>query len=216
MLWRNVTAYLHDSVTQVLFSASLVAEVLPRIWSRDPAMAMESLEELRRLTRGALAEMRTMLLELRPYSLLKTPLPELLGQLTEATVSRAGLQFLLSVEQIPSLPDEVQISFYRIAQESLNNVVKHAGASQVKVSLQAKPLAPDSAGDTKQDVKLTIEDDGVGYTPGVGRPEHMGLGIMHERAKVIGANLSIDSQPGIGTQVTLCWTRKVEKENESN
>ncbi len=125
---------LHDSVTQVLFSASLVAEVLPQIWQRDPEMALQSLEELRRLTRGALAEMRTMLLELRPSAVIKTPLGELLAQLTEAITSRSGLPFQLFIEQVPSLPEEVHTSFYRVAQEGLNNVVKHAQASLVTVS----------------------------------------------------------------------------------
>ena len=123
----------------MLFSASLVAEVLPKIWRRDPEQALESLEELRRLTRGALAEMRTMLLELRPSALVNTPLSELLAQLTEAVTSRTGLPFQLFIEQIPSLPEDVHISFYRIAQEALNNVVKHAQASQVAVSLSAMP-----------------------------------------------------------------------------
>jgi PAS domain-containing protein len=125
---------LHDSVTQVLFSASLVAEVLPQMWQRNPEMAQISLEELRRLTRGALAEMRTMLLELRPSAVIKTPLGELLAQLTEAVTSRTGLPFQLFLEQIPSLPAEVHTSFYRVAQEGLNNVVKHAQASLVTVS----------------------------------------------------------------------------------
>ncbi len=86
---------LHDSVTQVLFSASLLAEALPQIWRRDPEQAAESLDGLRRLTHGALAEMRSLLLELRPAALFKTSLPELISQLTEAVTSRSGLPFHL-------------------------------------------------------------------------------------------------------------------------
>ncbi len=92
---------------------------------------MQRLEKLQQLTRGALAEMRTMLLELRPSAVINTPLGDLLAQLTEAVTSRSGLPFQLFIEQIPLLPENVQTSFYRIAQEALNNVVKHAQARQV-------------------------------------------------------------------------------------
>ena len=199
---------LHDSVTQVLFSASLLAEVMPQIWRRDPEQGLQRLDKLRRLTRGALAEMRTMLLELRPTAVINTPLDELLAQLTEAVASRSGLPFQLFIDQIPSLPDNVQINFYRIAQEALNNVVKHAQAEQVTVSLSATPLTPDAAGGARHEVKLVIRDDGVGYAPGKRRPDRQGIGIMYERAAAIQADLSLDSQPGYGTQVTLIWSNE--------
>ena len=197
---------LHDSVTQVLFSATLLAEVLPQIWRRDPEQGLQKLDKLRRLTRGALAEMRTMLLELRPSAVINTPLGDLLAQLTEAVTSRTGLPFQLFIEQIPSLPEDVQINFYRIAQEALNNVVKHAQAKHVTVSLSATPLPPDSNGVPRHEVKLVIQDDGVGFSSGDMRSDHLGIGIMHERAAAIQANLSLESQPGYGTQVTLIWS----------
>ena len=87
--------------------------------------------------------MRTMLLELRPSALIDTPLSDLLVQLATATTSRSGLPFKLFIEQIPSLPENVQINFYRITQEALNNIVKHAQASQVTMSLSDTLLAPD-------------------------------------------------------------------------
>jgi signal transduction histidine kinase/PAS domain-containing protein len=196
---------LHDSVTQVLFSASLVAEVLPQIWRRDPAMALASLEELRRLNHGALAEMRTMLLELRPSAVIRTPLSELLAQLTEAITSRTGLPFQLFIETTPPLPEDVHEGFYRIAQESLNNVVKHARASHVSVSLSAASQGINSNGAWKGDIKLIVRDDGRGFTVQEEGSQHLGLGIMRERAEAIGAELSLESQPGVGTTVTLSW-----------
>jgi signal transduction histidine kinase/PAS domain-containing protein len=195
---------LHDSVTQVLFSATLVAEVLPQIFRRDPERALESLENLRRLTRGALAEMRTMLLELRPSALIKTPLGELLAQLTEAVTSRSGLPAQLFIEQIPSLPEEVHNSFYRIAQEALNNVVKHAQAQRVTVSLSATPVS-DVPGAPRHEIKLVIQDDGVGFASENVRPGHLGIAIMRERAAAIQGSLELESRPGYGTQVTLIW-----------
>ena len=203
---------LHDSVTQVLFSATLLAEVLPKIWRRNPEEGLQRLDKLRQLTRGALAEMRTMLLELRPSAVIKTPLDELLGQLTEAIASRSGLPFQLYIEQIPPLPEEMQTSFYRIAQEALNNVVKHAQAQLVTVNLSAIPLPPDSVGLKRHEIKLVIKDDGVGFSSSQVLTDQLGIGIMHERAASIGAYLSLESRPGYGTSVTVNCCREPEEQ----
>ena len=196
---------LHDSVTQVLFSASLVAEVLPRIWRRDPEMAENSIQELGRLTRGALAEMRTMLLELRPAAVTRTPLGELLAQLTEAITSRSGLPFQLFIEKIPLLPDEVHTSFYRIAQEGLNNVVKHAQANLVTVSLSTSPDPFETDKEQGGEVRMVIKDDGKGFSTQEGYKGRMGMGIIRERAAAINASIDIKSIPGQGTELSLVW-----------
>ena len=209
---------LHDSVTQVLFSASLVAEVLPRIWQRDQQRALQSVERLQQLTHGALAEMRTMLLELRPAALVKTPLAELLAQLTEAATTRTGLSFQLAVDQVPPLPEAVHIGFYRIAQEALNNVVKHAQANLVTVSLSATPLRSEPGsgrhGTGPIEVTMVIHDDGIGFTKDEADSGHLGMGIMRERASAVGATLSMESRPGYGTRVTLNWCDKSEVDND--
>jgi signal transduction histidine kinase len=201
---------LHDSVTQSLFSATLLADVLPQIWRRDPEQGLQRLEKLRRLMRGALAEMRSMLLELRPSAVINAPLADLLAQLTEAIASRSGLPFRLYLEQITTLPDEVQTSFYRIAQEALNNVVKHAQAKQVTVSLSETLFPPVATGGAKREVKLVIRDDGVGFYSNEEKSTHLGIGIMRERAAAIQASLALDSQPGYGTYVTLIWRSEAE------
>jgi PAS domain S-box-containing protein len=95
---------LHDAVTQTLFSASLIADVLPRIWERSPETGAAKLEELRELTRGALAEMRTLLLELRPATLTESSLTELLQQLAAAVIGRSRLQVDVVVEGERPLP----------------------------------------------------------------------------------------------------------------
>jgi signal transduction histidine kinase len=192
----------------VLFSASLVAELLPQRIRADPEAAILSAAELRRLTHGALAEMRTLLLELRPAVVTKTPLGQLLSQLTEAITSRTEITFNLFIDNIPSLPPDVQTTFYRIAQEALNNVVKHAQASQVTVSLTAMPqMSTQGIDEWEGEVMMGIHDDGTGYTPGDQNREHMGIGIMYERAAAIQAELDITSQPGMGTGVTLIWRK---------
>jgi signal transduction histidine kinase len=205
---------LHDSVTQALFSATLVAEVLPQIWLRDPKRAAQSLEKLQHLTRGALAEMRTILLELRPSAVINTPLSELLAQLTEAVTSRSGLPFQLFIEKIPLLPDAVQICFYRVAQEALNNVVKHAQARLVTVSLSEIQLPADSRDTITQQIKLVIQDDGVGFYSASEQSGHLGIGIMRERAAAIQADYSLESEPGHGTLVTLIWCKEVKLDNQ--
>ncbi|MBE2223505.1 MAG: GAF domain-containing protein, partial [Anaerolineae bacterium] len=101
---------LHDAVTQTLFSASLIADVLPRIWERDHDQGRQRLEELRELTRGALAEMRTLLLELRPATLTESSLADLLRQLTQAIGGRSRLPIALSIEGERPLPPEIQIA----------------------------------------------------------------------------------------------------------
>jgi signal transduction histidine kinase len=116
---------LHDAVTQTLFSSSLIAEVLPDLWEMDVDEAKNSTEELRQLTRGALAEMRTLLLELRPATLTQTRLSDLIRQLCEAFIGRSRLPIKLSIEGDCALPPETQIAIYRIAQE-MDNVFKYA------------------------------------------------------------------------------------------
>jgi signal transduction histidine kinase/ligand-binding sensor domain-containing protein len=196
---------LHDAVTQTLFSASLIAEVLPQLWQRNRDEALRRLEELRQLNRGALAEMRTLLLELRPAALEKAELRDLLRQLADALRSRAGLSIVVEADQACSLPIDVKVAFYRIAQEALNNVVKHARANQVNLRLRCETGA----------VELEVADDGKGFAPGEvlatepGTPRRVagghGLRIMRERAEAIGARLQIKSEPGHGTQVLLTW-----------
>lgn len=186
---------LHDAVTQTLFSASLIAEVLPRLWERDPEEGQTRTEELRQLTRGALAEMRTLLLELRPAALTEAALGDLLRQLAEATSGRSRVPVSLSVHGHISLPPEVQISLYRIAQEALSNVAKHASASQASISLRCHPGR----------LELCVSDDGRGFDPATVSPERLGLAIMRERAEAIGARLEISSEPATGTRIEVVW-----------
>lgn len=186
---------LHDAVTQTLFSASLTAEVLPDLWDMDVEEAKRSTEELRQLTRGALAEMRTLLLELRPATLTQTRLNDLLKQLCEALIGRSRLPITLTIEGECQLPAEVQIAFYRVAQESLNNVFKYARATEVNVRLFLSPYS----------VHLETRDNGVGFDMSVIKPTSMGMRIMRERAEAIGADLQISSTPGSGTCVELTW-----------
>ena len=193
---------LHDAVTQTLFSASLIADVLPDIWEMSQTEGQKRLEELRQLTRGALAEMRTLLMELRPGALTEIPLPDLLRQLCESQVGRARLPIQFSVIGSRRLPPELQIGLYRITQEALNNIVKHAKATEVVVSLQLEDEA----------VGLSIVDNGRGFDLAAVTPDHLGLKIMCERAEAVGAGFSLCSNPGQGTKIFISWTPKIVTE----
>jgi GAF domain-containing protein len=195
---QRLARELHDAVTQTLFSASLIAEVVPRLWERNPTEGRRRLEELRRLTRGALAEMRTLLLELRPAALVETPFGHLVRQLGEAASSRANVIVDVDVDgQEWALPAEAQIAMYRIAQEAFNNIGKHAGASRVHVHLRW----------SEDTLNLRVHDDGRGFDLKSMPPGRLGVGIMHERARAIGARLRIESRLGAGTRVTARWRR---------
>jgi two-component system nitrate/nitrite sensor histidine kinase NarX len=185
---------LHDAVTQTLFSTTLIADVLPEIWDKHPEEGLRRLEELRQLTRGALAEMRMLLVELRPNALIEVPLATLLRQLTEAMVGRSRINIQFNADGERQLPADVQVGLYRIAQEALNNVVKHAKARQAFVTLRL--------GDS---VRLVIADDGMGFDPGTITADHLGVKIMHERAAAIAAIFHLHSGSGQGTQISVTW-----------
>jgi signal transduction histidine kinase len=199
---------LHDAVSQTLFSASLISEVLPRLWDLDQAEGRRRLEELRELTRGALAEMRTLLMELRPTALADAKLGDSLGQLSEAARGRARIPVTFDMEGPCSMPPGVKVSLYRIAQEALNNVVKHAEASRAWISLHCTSAADSEHGDERsesQRVELQISDDGRGFDPANAPPDRLGLAIMSERAEDAGIALTIESDVGRGTRVVAIW-----------
>jgi signal transduction histidine kinase len=198
---------LHDAVTQTLFSASLIAEVLPGLWESDPVEGRQLLGELRQLTRGALAEMRTLLLELRPAALVEANLGDLLRQLAESVSGRSGIPVSVSLEgcPVPDLADEVHVALYRIAQEALNNVVKHAQAQRVEIRLWCSQEREGTQPGAGVRVELRISDDGRGFDPATVSPDHLGLGIIRERAQAIGAQLRVESETGKGTAVEVMW-----------
>jgi PAS domain S-box-containing protein len=192
---QRLAQELHDAVNQSLFSAGLIAEVLPRLWEQNPDEGRRSLQDLRRLTRGALAEMRGLLAEMRPAILIGTELGDLLRQLANALTGRSNVPASVTVAGQGSLPPDVQVAFYRLCQETLSNIAKHSMASEVRIHLKYIPGG----------VELRIQDDGRGFDPERMSSSHSGLSMMRERAEAIGASLSITSEPGHGTSVTVLW-----------
>lgn len=194
---QRIARDLHDSVTQTLFSSSMIADALLKLWQRDPSAIGDELRELQALSRKALTEMRSLLLELRPEELITNDLGTLLRQLVE-TVSRQTkliIQLQMDVEDASPLQPDVKIAFYRIAQESLNNAVKHARAQEIIVSLRR----------TRGTITLSVKDDGQGF--GFAETDYRhGLRIMRERAQANQIAIEIESSPDVGTRVIADWS----------
>ncbi len=187
---------LHDSVTQSLYGLTMYAEAATRLLNTgQTALAIDYLRELRMTAQEALREMRLLIFELRPSILEEEGLVGALQNRLESVEKRSGLEAILHVEgHGPLLPD-VEEELYRIAQEALNNTLKHAQARHISVVLQHKP---------GEYVSLEISDDGQGFEPAAIR-ERGGFGLsgMEERAVQLGGRLTIDSRPGAGTRVRI-------------
>jgi PAS domain S-box-containing protein len=193
---QRLARELHDAVTQTLFAAGLNAQALPDIWATDPRQGRECLRELQRLTWGALAEMRTVLVELRPATLTEMDLGELLHQLAQAATARAPqLEVIVTVDGDRQISPDAQVVLYRVAQEALNNVVKHADAQHALVHLVRR----------SDGVELSVSDDGRGFDPASIPAGHLGVRIMRERVTTIGGVLSIGAEPGVGTHLRVVW-----------
>jgi PAS domain S-box-containing protein len=192
----RIARELHDSVTQTMYSASLVAESLPQVWKNNPAEMQDHLTIILQLIRGALAEMRSLLLELRPETLEKANLVTLLHQLGDALTGQTQVPVQFTVEgPAPDLPPKVKIGLYRMVQGIFHNISKHAHATEVSVNLK----------NLTNQVILQIQDNGRGFDPAAVTPERMGLQIMRERANDIGASFELKSKPGQGTRISIVY-----------
>ena len=185
---------LHDSITQALFAAALKAEALTQD-DTIPARGADTAAEVRRLTRGALAQMRTLLLELRADSPADVPIDQLLRNAVEAAEGRTSITIGLTLSGEGQPPRELHTAIYRVTQEALNNVVRHSGAKHVAVQLVTEPTR----------VRLMVQDDGCGFEPGPLPASHVGLRSMRERAAEVGAKLRLVTAPNEGTLVMLDW-----------
>ena len=192
---NHLSRDLHDSVNQTLFSANLIASTLPELMARDPKQAYDAAANISQLNKEALAEMRQLLLQLRPEKLLASPFSQLLHTLIEDIERKFPISVTLEVEGDAVLPEAVQLAFYRIAQESLVNVAKHAEAGQINVFFDGM----------RHQAMLSVRDDGKGFDTQTLKLGHLGLQIMKERIAEVGGSLEVDSEPEGGCQVTAIW-----------
>ena len=187
---QRLARELHDAVNQTLWTAALTADSLLREAGDDSALRPR-LERLRQLTRGALAEMRTLVLELRPAELSEAPLHELLEGLVTALESRKFLEVTVALDPV-EFDAGTRLAFYRVAQEALGNIAKHTQATAVEITLT-----------NGENIELRIQDNGGGFDPNAVPAGHLGLIIMRERAEAVGAKLEINALPGRGTDLRL-------------
>ena len=197
---QRLSRELHDAVNQTLWTASLTADSL----LRDVEVGSElhrRVQRLRTLTSGAQAEMRTLLLELRPQELVEVDLHELLGHLVAAMEARKKMEVTVDVEKVDLDPTQ-RVAFYRIAQEALTNITRHSAATVVSLTLRRRTVNGSVGG-----VELRVVDNGRGFDVENVSPGHLGLSIMRERAEAIGAELVLRAVPGHGTDLTVALVR---------
>lgn len=190
---QRMAQELHDSVNQDLFAASTYADLLPKAVTRKPEVVARYASDVSRLVRSAVAQMRMILIELHPDTLTTTELQVLIRQLCDAFTNHSGIAVDFRTNCTTILKQNDQIAIYRIVQEALHNISKHADAKHVNVLLYIfEPY-----------LELVISDDGKGFDLNTITEVHLGIRGMKERAVSIGASYTINTKPGEGTQIIL-------------
>jgi signal transduction histidine kinase len=197
---------LHDSVTQTIFSMRLTAEAARMLLDREPARVGVELDKLQALATSALAEMRSLIFELRPTAVTELGLIPALRHHVVTLERQYGLMVDLQVSGEPHLSELEAQRLFRVSQEALNNVVKHAHTDRACLTLRFDG----------EHVYLQVEDQGIGFDPqSLGKAEnHIGFVSMRERVEAMGGLLTVDSQPGQGTRVTVEVSSAGEEESD--
>jgi signal transduction histidine kinase len=146
--------------------------------------------------------MRTLLLELRPATLAEAKVEELFRHLAEAATGRARIPVTVDIDHEITLPTDIKIAFYRIAQEALNNIIKYSDAGNASISIKAYKQG--------NMVLLRVIDDGCGFNISEVKGSHLGLGIMKERALAAEMEFNIKSEINHGTEIEVKWMKRKE------
>lgn len=198
---QRLARELHDSVSQVLYSMSLGAHtVLDTLQEKEYEQAQASTEYVLKLAEAGLAEMRALIFELRPESLEREGLVAALNRQVAVLRTRHKLAVECEVEEEPDLPLEHKEALYRIAQEALHNIIKHARASSVSLRLLV----------SEDELLLVVRDNGRGFETSGAFPGHLGLRSMQERVARTGGTLSVESAPGQGTTIRVRLPRSLK------
>jgi len=184
---------LHDTISQTLWSMSLITERLPILWDINQEEARQSLKILHQLTKNALEEMRSLLLELHPSTLNSAKLGDLIRQIATIITNRTGLAINVHIKKQDTVPEDVHFALYRVTQEALNNIILHASATLVEINFNSYD----------GNVELSIKDNGRGFNPDNIPYGHFGLIIMRERVQNIGGTIQIVSSKGEATLIKI-------------
>ena len=190
---QRLARELHDSVSQALYGIALGARSARNRLARDPQRAVEPLDYVLSLAEAALADMRSLILELQPEALEREGLVGALAKRAEAIKGRYDIDMRTDLPDEPPIPVGTKQDIYRIAQEALHNLVKHSRAKHASLRLRVDRDA----------LTMEVADDGEGFDPSRSYPGHFGLPSMRERAESGGGELQIESRPGEGTTVRV-------------
>ena len=190
---QHLARELHDSVSQALYSIVLGSHAARKQLETSPKEANKALEYVQDLAEAGLAEMRALIFELRPEVLEQEGLNAALSKQVEALEVRHKLAAEFSAGSEPALPFAAKQALFRITQEALHNIVKHARARRVEVALKT----------LQKRLQLSIRDDGIGFDAATVSSDRLGLRSMRERAASLGGNLSVSSAPGQGTELRV-------------
>lgn len=190
---QRLARELHDSVSQALYGIGLGTHTAREALESDPEQAKESMDYVLSLAEAGLAEMRALIFELRPESLASEGLVAALMRQVVVLRARYGLAVEVELSDEPAISPELKQTLYRVAQEALNNVVKHARASEVVVRIIKR----------EDEIALEVQDNGRGFDPAASYPGHLGLHSMLERVTKPGGTLAIESAPDQGTCIRV-------------
>ena len=196
---NRLASELHDTLAHTLSGLAITLEAIKTVLDPQQTEATEMLEHSLQATRVGLDETRRALKALRARPLEDMGLKLALEKVSQAAAERAAIpiDFIYPAE-LPALPTDVEQCMYRVTQEALENMIRHAGATQAAVEVRSNG----------GQVELIIRDNGIGFEPSDKKLEdRFGLFGLHERAKSVAGQLEVHSQPGQGTQIKFTWEK---------
>ncbi|ADG06103.1 HAMP domain-containing sensor histidine kinase [Kyrpidia tusciae] len=190
---QRLARELHDAVSQQLFAISMTATAVARSFDQDPDRARQQIRLIEEMASVAQSEMRALLLHLRPVHLEGKHLAQALIELLQEFRAKLPLDIVWRIDETLRLPPGIEEQLFRIAQEALSNVLRHAKATRLEVALVRRPRM----------VRLQIQDNGVGFDSGENKHASYGLSSIRERVHTIGGTFHLVTAPGQGTRIDV-------------
>ncbi|GED67714.1 sensor histidine kinase LiaS [Brevibacillus reuszeri] len=190
---QRLARELHDAVSQQLFAIAMTTAAMKRLVEKNPQRASQQIELVEEMAAAAQAEMRALLLHLRPATLQNKSLKEAILELLDELTRKNTMELTWEIEAVEGLPSGIEDHLFRILQESLSNTLRHARANLITVKLFT----------LQEQVRLRVSDDGVGFDPDGDKLTSYGLRSMQERVAEVGGSMEIYSAIGKGTQIEV-------------